>query len=417
MPPELGRTPAIRRWWLVVRNQPRRAAGALALALVVLFVARVLLPPAVPVVTLTSRTVTETLVSAGRVRSVSRASVGAPAGGTVAQVLAREGDRVRRGQLLVRVEDAEALAAASGARARLAEAEASLRRLASVTAPSSAAELQAAELEARQRALDLARIRRLYEAGAVSRTDVEQVERTAESAQARYAAARGSAESLAQGGADRRVAEAALAGARGALAVAEARLELTRVRAPADGRVLTRMVEPGDIVPPGRVLMELALDGPTELVTFPDERSLGQLRPGLPAVASADAFPGLRFEAVVAHVAPVVDPQQGTVEVRLAVPDPPAYLVPDMTVSVNIELARRTAAPTLPLDAVRAPLSDTAWVLALRRGRTVPVPVQLGARDAAWVEILGGLQPDERVVVNGGELQPGERARARRRGA
>src|SRR5690606_31658565 len=109
----------------------------------------------------------------------------------------------------------------------------------------------------------------------------------AESAQARLESVRASAGSLAAGGADRRVAEAAAAQAREALGAALARLELTQVRAPAAGTMLVRSVEPGDAVQPGRVLMEIALDGPTELLAFPDERAVARLRVGQAAVASA----------------------------------------------------------------------------------------------------------------------------------
>lgn len=110
-------------------------------------------------------------------------------------------------------------------------------------------------------------------------------QRAAEAAHARLEGARASAESLAAGGADRQVAEARVREAGEALDAALARLELTRVRSPSAGRVLIRGVEPGDAVQPGRVLMEIALDGPTELIVFPDERAVARLRAGQAAVA------------------------------------------------------------------------------------------------------------------------------------
>jgi HlyD family secretion protein len=246
---------------------------------------------------------------------------------------------------------------------------------------------------------------------------LEVAQRGAEAAQARLEGARASAESLAAGGADRRTAEAGVAQARDALDAALARLELTRVRSPTAGTVLIRAVEPGDAVQPGRVLMDIALDGPTELLVSPDERVIARLREGQAAVASADAFPDRRFAATVERIAPVVDPQQGTIEVRLAVPTPPAYLLPDMTVSVNIELERRASAWMLPLDVVRVPTTDSAWVLVVRDGRAVRVPVRVGIRDERFIEVVSGLVPGAQVVAEpAGKVEPGARVRARSRG-
>lgn len=408
----------IRAWWrravTWVRNNPRpavfTAAGAVLLVLLVLW----LLPTGVRTVTLERREVVETLVTTGRVRSVSRAQVGTSIGGTVDRVEVGEGDRVSADELVIALDDAEATAAVQEARARLVAAEAELGRLSTVELPSSAATLEAAEMEARQLWRDVERLEVLYEAGGLSLQELEVAQRTAEAAQARLERARTTTVSLSSGGADRAAAEAGVVQARESLDAALARLELTRVRAPAAGTVLTRDVEPGDAVQPGRVLMEIAVDGPTELIVFPDERTVSGLREGQAAVASADAYPDQRFAATVTHVAPVVDPQQGTIEVRLAVPSPPAYLLPDMTVSVNVEMARRADAWTLPLGTVRAPLTDTAWVLVVRGGRAERTPVDVGIRDDRVIEIVGGIEPDERVIAEPpGEVEPGERVWSR----
>jgi HlyD family secretion protein len=400
----------------VQRNPVRSAATGVGVVLLVLVV-RWLVPSTVDTVTLARREAVETLATTGRVQSVSRTGVGASLVGTVARVEVEEGDRVAAGQLLLALEDAEQRAAVEVARARLAVAEAALRRVAGVDLPSATAAREATEQEADQRRRELDRVRVLYEAGGLSRQELEVAQLAAEEAHARLEGARASTRSLAAGGADRRAAEAGVAQARDALDAALARLELTRVRSPTAGTVLIRAVEPGDAVQPGRVLMEIALDGPTELLVSPDERVIARLREGQAAVASADAFPDRRFAATVERIAPVVDPQQGTIEVRLAVPAPPAYLLPDMTVSVNIELERRASAWTLPLGVVRAPTTDSAWVLVVRDGRAVRVPVRVGIRDERFIEVVSGLGPAERVVAEPADkVEPGARVRARPRG-
>jgi HlyD family secretion protein len=213
-------------------------------------------------------------------------------------------------------------------------------------------------------------------------------------------------------GADLRIAEAAVAAARAALQSAEARLAYTRIVSPGPGVVLTRAVEPGDAVQPGRVLMELALEAAAMLSVVPDEKNLARLTVGQRALASADAFPAERFSARTTYVSPVVDPAQGTVEVRLTVDSAPAYLRPDMTVSVDIEVARRDTTLVVPLEAVHVPLSPAPWVYVIRDRKVVRQAIRLGARGTLLAEVLDGLGDGEAVVpVSNRSVAEGQRAR------
>ena len=202
-------------------------------------------------------------------------------------------------------------------------------------------------------------------------------------------------------------AERDLARARAAVAAAEAQLALTRVAAPSGATVLTRDVEPGDLVMSGRMLFDVA----TELVAYPREENLAELRPGARAVASADAFPTQSFAARLASVAPVVDPGQGTVEIRLAVPAPPSYLRADMTVSINIEVARHDAAIVLPFDRVGDASGGAPWVVVERDGRAERRSVRLGLQGDGAVEILSGIREGERVLP--ATVPPSARVRVR----
>ncbi|MCX5730499.1 MAG: efflux RND transporter periplasmic adaptor subunit, partial [Deltaproteobacteria bacterium] len=123
-----------------------------------------------------------------------------------------------------------------------------------------------------------------------------------------------------------------------------------------------------------------------------------------------DAFPDRVFPARVAYIAPAVDLSRGTVEVKLDVPDPPLFLRPDMTVSVNVEVGRDPAAVVLPAGAVRDAGTEP-WVLAVRDGRTVRQPVKLGMRGEGAVQVLSGLAPGEAVVAPASSIGPGARVR------
>jgi HlyD family secretion protein len=367
--------------------------AAAAILLIAVFVTRrALAPTEVRVATVQPRDIVETLAVVGRVRAPSRASLGGSVAGTVLEVRVREGDRVARGDVLVRLEDREAAAAVRQAEAQLTETEATARYA-----------VAEAEREAIQSARDLERIRAVFEEGGFNPQRLEQAEQRAADAASRLESLR------AEAGPDGE--PASVARARAALEAARARLALTRVTAPAPGTVLTRSVEPGDAVSPGRILLEMAFDGPSELSVFPGEENLGRLEIGAPAVASADAFPDRTFPATVSLIAPSVDATQGTVEVRLAVAMPPDYLRPEMTVSVNIETGRKERASVLPEDAVQGLGTADPWVGVVREGRLERREVEIGLRAEGYVEVRSGVEPQEPVVLSASAEDVGDRVR------
>lgn len=368
--------------------------GGIALAAIVavpLWLARPALVDATPVA---RRDVVRTLVLTGRVRPQGRTQLGTSVSGTVREVLVREGARVTVGQLLARIDDAQAAAGLAQVRAALATAMARTRST-----------REQADLAAQGTRRDAERARALYAQGAISEKEKEDAERAAANAAAELEAASARAGDAAS------AALSEEARARAAVASAEALLALTRVRAPAAGIVLTRSVEPGDAVVPGQLLMELALDGATELVAYAREENLGDLEPDARAIASADAFPDSTFPARLRWVAPVVNPAQGTVEVRFAIPEPPPYLRADMTISVNVEAARRERALVVPRDLVGEISSTVPWVMIERDGRAVRQAVRLGIRGDRHVEVIDGLTEWTRVLPV--QLQPGRRVRVR----
>jgi HlyD family secretion protein len=178
--------------------------------------------------------------------------------------------------------------------------------------------------------------------------------------------------------------------------------------------VLSRDVEPGQIVQPGKALIGLALAGPTQLVAQVDERFLDQLQTGQKAGVVADAFPQQRFSARVLSLAPAVDAQRGAVEVKFALEGlPPAFLREDMTLSVAVETGRRDQALVLPLAALREPMGESsATVLVAQEGRSQERSLRLGLRTLDAVEVLQGLAPGDAVLM-GGHFDAGDRVRPR----
>jgi HlyD family secretion protein len=157
--------------------------------------------------------------------------------------------------------------------------------------------------------------------------------------------------------------------------------------------------------------MTLSPAGRTQLVVAIDEKNLHLLALGQKAVVSADAYPQQRFAAEVAYINPGVNALTGSVDVKLAVSAPPAVLSQDMTVSIDIEVARHPAVLLLATGAVHDADGPSPWVLRVEGGAATRRPIRLGLRSAGFVEVVEGLQSGDRVIPVAAALAAGDRLR------
>jgi HlyD family secretion protein len=332
--------------------------------------------------------------------------------GLVTWVGPHEGDRVKAQELLVQLDEAESRLQVAQAEAAVAQARVRAEQIGSVSAVVASLSLQQVRASYDNAERQFERARKLVEVGALPQQQLDDASRALQVARAQRDSAQAQLMGASPRGVDARGAAAALSLALAQLAQAQLRLEQTRIVALQDAVVLSRDVEAGSVVAPARVLMTLSALGDTRLSLQPDERDLWYVKLGLPARASADAFPEDRFDAEVAYIAPSVEAQRGTVEVRLRVAKPPAYLRPDMTVSIDLLVAQRANALVLPSEAVRGLATLRPWVLAVVRGRTVRRDLKLGIRGDGAVEVLSGLAEGELAVLPDGQaIQAGQRVR------
>lgn len=406
-PPERGIVIKRRVWtWIGIG-----VAAVVAMSIVVTVRT---LGPKVVAAGVARREIVQSVILSGRVMPPARISVGSMVAGVVAKVAVKEGEHVQAGDLLIQLGDAEAQAAVSMARAGLQQAKARLRQLSHITLPVARETHRQADANLELARLNYERQLALVKQGSAPTMTLDEAKRTLDVAQSQHDATQAQAKGSGPRGAEHALAVAAYAQAAAGLAQAEAHAAQSRITAATSAIVLVRAVEPGDLVQPGRTMLVLARDGETQLTVQPDEKNLAELRLGQSAQASADAFPKNRFAATVSYIAPSIDAQRGTVEVRFLVRDPPPYLRPDMTVSVNIEVGRRAAALVVHKDAVFDLASGKPWVWLLQHHRITKRNVESGLRGESLIEIQAGLADGDHVVLPGSvALRDGQRVRAR----
>jgi HlyD family secretion protein len=306
---------------------------------------------------------------------------------------------------MVRPGDVLAVLRADDLEASVREAQAALAQLQQSTRPQAQASLREAQARLAQASREATRRRDLFRQQMITRETMEQAVQAETVARTAVEQAQLTVRSLVAGNPGETAARARVASA-------QAQLAKTTIRAEVAGTVLTRNAEPGDLVQPGRVLFDIARTGDTEVIVPLDEKNLEVLAIGQAAMCIADAFPGQPFPAKVSFIAPSIDPQRGTVDVRLAVDPVPGFLREGMTVSVNVETGRRDRAIVVPNDALAAADGNRAALWLVVDGRAERRQVQLGLRGLTQTEVTAGLRPGDRVLANApAALKQGDRVR------
>jgi RND family efflux transporter MFP subunit len=334
------------------------------------------------------------LNASGYVTPRRRATIAAKITGRVNQIVAEEGMRVEAGQVLARLDDADARA-----RLRAAEAERS----------ATAAALAELRVNLANAERDRRRWEELWKDGAVSEQGVDQARTVAESVKARIA-----------------LAEEQVRAAEARIRVSEQDLENTVIRAPFAGLVVSKDAQRGEMVSPisagggfTRTGIATIVDmSSLEIEVDVNESSLARVRPGQPVQAALDAYPDWKIPGHVRTLIPTADRQKATVKVRVAFDRLDPRILPDMGVKVTFlgpepQPDQAGARAIVPRTAVREG-SGGPVAFVVREGRAERRALKLGPLRGSEQEVTAGLAEGEQVVVKGHEgLQGGERVQAK----
>lgn len=275
----------------------------------------------------------------GTARSNESVDVTSKASNTVAAIRFKEGEPVRRGEILVELDAAEARAVLAEAQAALADSQGQFNRS-----------------------------RDLFTRQALSASQLEQIEATLKADRARVDAAK-------------------------------ARLADTVIRAGFDGRTGFRRVSVGSLVSPGTVITTLDDTSIINLDFTVPETYLYLLGRGLLVTATTAGLPDREFQGKVSNLDSRVDPVTRSITVRAEIPNRDGVLRPGMFMTVRLQ---GQVAPTLLVpEAAIVPEQGRTFVFVVRDGVVERRAVRLGKRRPGEVEVLTGLQEHERVVIEG----------------
>ncbi|WP_421899975.1 efflux RND transporter periplasmic adaptor subunit [Maridesulfovibrio sp.] len=311
----------------------------------------------------------------GTVRPETEASIEAQVTGKVLKVMVRSGQKVRKGDKLIVLDDREFKTRLESAEQGLKSAEASERQAREA--------INAAKAESGTATATWKRMKKLFADKVATQDELDRVE-------AAYLKAKAA---LAQAGDGLDAASAGVRQARKGVEAARINLDYTTITAPADGEVAKRMVEPGDLAFPGKPLMLIQTGGTLRLEALVREGVIGQVRIGQKLGVDIQAF-GEQTEAIVEEVVPSADPLTRTFLVKVGL-DPLPGLYPGMFGRLLIPVGEKQTV-LLPAKAVtRVGQLETVLVKLVETWE--PVYVRSGSSHGDKLEILSGLSGNETV--------------------
>lgn len=364
--------------------------------------------------TVQSRDLVSTITATGKVRARLEVNISSDVQGRVIELNVDEGDEVRRGDILLRIDPTQFQASLARARAALSQAEAQAAQ-------------QRANHQQAQRELERSRTLRARDPDLVTLQALEEAETRAQVQAA--------------------LLEAALQGVeqnRAGVEEAADRLAKTTLRAPIDGRVTRRNIQEGETVVvgtmnnPGSLLLTVSDLSEVEAVLSVDETDIPQVSLGDSAVVELDAFAGRQFAGRVTKIgnsairpAGQATGAQASVdfEVILTLLDPPAELRPDLSATADIIVDSRSQVPSVPIIAVTVREDESPdagngaetpgaggterargviaraegpkrveGVFVFEGGKAVWRPVEIGITGREYFEVLSGLAVGDSVV-------------------
>jgi HlyD family secretion protein len=352
---------------------------------------------------------TATISTNGKVEPVNDFQAHSPTTTTVQKIYVKSGDHVKKGQLLLRLDDASVRAQAARAYAQLKAAQAEQATLQSGGSREEVlnrqSQLVKAQADRDSAARSVAALRKLLQSGAASPAEVQAAENQLKVADA-------AVNTLQQNGEQRYLpqdvsrVQATEKEAQATYNAAQATLGQTEIRSEVDGTVYSLPVREGAFVNPGDLLVGVAELQTVQVRAFIDEPDMGRLSHGEPVNITWDALPGRTWSGTVTRV-PTTVVSRGTRmvgEILVSVPNDDGKLLPNINVNVSIVTAQKNDVISVPREAVR--LDGTQkYVFLVKDGHLERQDVQTGISNLTRVEI-SGIGEKALVALNSLNMQP-----------
>jgi HlyD family secretion protein len=327
----------------------------------------------------------------GTLEARVRATISPKISGRISQVLVDQGDKVIKGQKLVLLDDEDLRQQVEIAKAELSVAHAGVEKAVSG--------IKSAEATEKQAKTSFDRQSKLVSSGAVSVDALEKAQQQLEVAQA----------GLSQAQSAKIEAEKLVAKDDASLQFAQAQLAYTVITAPFDGLIVKRSRDPGDIVVPGSMVLDMISLDQLWISAWVDETMLDRLKIGQISKILFRSDPKTELPGKVARISPQVDTETREVLVDVGIDRMPDIWAVGQRAEVYIETARKENVLVIPQRVV-VWRQQQPGVFVIENGRTYWCKIVLGLEGKENVEVAKGLQPNQALLIPGSKLPRDGRA-------
>jgi HlyD family secretion protein len=351
----------------------------------------------------THQNLLSTVSTNGRIEPIEYFQAHAPAPGVVSKIYVEVGQKIKKGDLLVTMDDAEATSRLATARSSLSTAQATAHDRSQGGSQEErialAADLTRAQQQQQQAEKDLAALKQLQQKGAASAGEVAAAQQRVDSSNASLTSLK-MRQTNRYSATDKDRVQAQVNDARAAVAAAQITYANANIRAPFPGTVYSIPVSQYDFVPAGEDLMDIADLNRIQVRAYFDEPEIGKLAVGQAVKIVWDAKPNQTWHGHISR-APSTIITYGTRNVGeciITVDDAQGDLLPNTNVTVTVTTSQRFNVLSVPREALHTEGGD--FVYRVVQGKLVRTPVQVGATNLTRVEIMSGLTEKDTVALN-----------------
>lgn len=345
-----------------------------------------------------------TVSTNGKVEPIEEFQAHAPAPGVVAKVYVQVGQKVKKNDLLIKMNDADAVSRLAAAHAALRSAQVTIQDLEQGGSQEErlgfAGDTNKAKLQQEQASRDLAALQALHQKGAASASEVAAAQQRLQSANAALQSIQ-LRSTQRYSPADQARAKAQLNEAKAALAAAQNSYAGVNIRAPFPGTVYSIPVSAYDFVPAGEDLLDVADLNRIQIRAYFDEPEIGKLSIGQAVKIVWDAKPTQTWHGHISR-APTTVITYGTRNVGeciIAVDDARGDLLPNTNVTVTVTTSQRFNVLSIPREALHTE-GASDFVYRVMAGKLVRTPVVVGVVNLTRVEITSGLSEKDTVALS-----------------
>lgn len=344
----------------------------------------------------------------GRVEYKDKKKISPRIGGEIREIYAAEGDKIKKGELLAKIDDREMQNNLNTAQAALREAELMLKKaeLSSQNAANNLNESKAALKEAasdlKQWKNDYQRDKKLYEADAIAKAKFEQTKTQYEKSKARReraeAAFKTAQNSLKIAEVEIENSKKRIEGSQNEVDNAQLKLSYTEIRSEIEGKLLAKYAEKGEMIGSMQPLFEYADSEEIELKSYVAMNDLADLKVGTELRVYFSSFPQKRFKTTIKEISPLADPQTMTTEVTAVLANLKNEIRDGMRAEVEFVAETKKDALIISNQAIFDYLSQP-HVYRIENGRAERIKIERGITDGNYTVVKAGVKADDLLAV------------------